>query len=432
MLRNQAQTDICCPSSHFEQIHKSALGTVLIWEQKNENKWHKIKPGDPQKSTRLTSQENQIDRYFSVNQFNGWRLVKLLKSLCACYVDLDGFTDLEAALDALTTARIPAPSIYIWSGRGLHLYWLLQPTPAKSLPVWQKIQNTLIQALLDCGADRSASDCTRLLRLAGSINSKNGKKVSGKVLTGARWTLHQLSDEVLGARPNRSAKVLALRATKSQSNLSNRTNSGLSRWQLVNCDLITIAKSHGRIPQGFRDKWLFLFAVSLSWITSPEKLRREIEHAAQTWTPNLPQREIDSIVQPAIQRAIRAASGQTVKFGDKDVDQRFHFKRKTLFELMKPLIDIVMLGNLRAIIPDEVKAAREIEREKRRDRAKEGRYKTKNTGRGIRVVNLEKRKKARCLKNEGMAMRAIAKQLDVSLGTVSNWLSSKESSQNIQ
>lgn len=427
MLQNQVKTDICCPGSHFEYIHATAQGTVLIWEPNSENQWHKLQPGDPQNSSRLAAQENQFDRYCTVNEFNGWRLVKLLKSLRACYVDLDGFTDLETAQDVLTTSRMPAPSICIWSGRGLHLYWLLQPTPAKSLPVWQEIQNTLIQALLNCGADRSASDCTRLLRLAGSINSKNGKKVSGQVLTGARWSLHQLSDEVLGARPKRSAKVRELRAIKS--NRPNQTKTGLSRWHLVHGDLITIAKQHGRIPEGFRNKWLFLFAVSLSWITSPENLRRQIEHAAQAWAPNLPHREIDKIVQPAIERAVRAAAGCTVKFREVDVDSRHRIKRKTLFEWMEPLIDKDM--HLRAIIPDEVKAARDIERQKRRDRAIEGRYKTKNTGRGIRVVNLEKRNNARCLKKEGMTMRAIAKRLDVSLGTVWRWLSSKESSQTI-
>ena len=66
----------------------------------------------------------------------------------------------------------------------MHLYWLLQPTPSTALPVWQRVQDTLIKSLASIKADPAARDCVRVLRLVGTTNAKNGQEVRGARVDG--------------------------------------------------------------------------------------------------------------------------------------------------------------------------------------------------------------------------------------------------------
>ncbi|RKX59934.1 MAG: hypothetical protein DRP29_03630 [Thermodesulfobacteriota bacterium] len=68
---------------------------------------------------------------------------------------------------------LPEPTIIINSGRGKHLYWMLE-RPLRLEPQW-KIP--LIEAVLDgiaerIGADKNTKDVSRVLRLPGSVNFK--------------------------------------------------------------------------------------------------------------------------------------------------------------------------------------------------------------------------------------------------------------------
>lgn len=416
-VARQLSFDFCHPAGHFDQLHEAAHGTVLLWELANGNRWHKLQPGDPRIPALLAAQLGQTDRYFTVNEFLGWRLVRLLKSLRACYVDLDNFTDLDAALDALASARMPAPSFVIMSGRGLHLYWLLTPTLAQALPVWQHVQNALVAALAPVGADTVVRDCTRVLRLAGTINSKNGAEVRGLVLTGTQWTLHELADEVLGARPKRTAKVRDLGAAKARRGERARTGSIFDRWHLVYRDLIQIAEWHHRIPVGYRDQWLFLSTVALSWFASPASLEHEIQANARKWTPGL-ELEAQTTMQTVIDRAVKAVAGETIIFQGEEVDPRYRFKRETLYQWMAPIIPAGLLPSLRAIIPDalrqEHKRGTDKAHEAKRDRVAEGRYKKAHASEDVR-------ESARLMRTAGQSYRSIAAELGVSEGTIRNW-----------
>ncbi|MEL5850224.1 MAG: hypothetical protein U7M05_12820, partial [Candidatus Igneacidithiobacillus chanchocoensis] len=91
------------PISHYDLLHQKQRGTVLHWEQQAESgkRWTKIRPGDPRIPEIFQADIGQDDRFITVNEFRGWRLVRQLHSLRALYVDLDDQTDLYAVLDAL-------------------------------------------------------------------------------------------------------------------------------------------------------------------------------------------------------------------------------------------------------------------------------------------------------------------------------------------
>ena len=142
------------PLAHNNLLHQTPHGHVLCWEKPYgddfKGKWHKISPKHDSiySNNLLVGLSEKKDTYFSVNEFSGWRLQRLLKSLRACFVDIDlgevaTRYDLEEAISLLHDKKMPSPNLAIFSGRGLHLYWLLQPTSTNALPLWQAIENNL-------------------------------------------------------------------------------------------------------------------------------------------------------------------------------------------------------------------------------------------------------------------------------------------------
>ena len=225
-MSRQLNLALRAPAEHIDFVHtEKRLGTILVWKQQDSSRqWIKVQPTDDI-ALLLAEHLGQKDRYFTPNEFRQWRRVDLLSSLRAVYVDLDGCTDWKGVLKSLSELGLPSPTFIVESGRGLHLYWLIEATPAKALPVWQAVTDFLVSKLQAFGSDASARDCTRVLRIVGSINSKNGAQVMGWVLQPYRWTLHGLADEVLGPRKMPTSDVVGLERarTKRQASVHQRT-----------------------------------------------------------------------------------------------------------------------------------------------------------------------------------------------------------------
>jgi len=300
------------------------------------------------------------------------------------------------------------PSLAVESGRGVHLYWLLEKAHGKALPLWQVVENRIIQQLKGVGVavDPAAKDCTRVLRLAGTINSKKGsKEVKGYYFNSYRWGLHEIADEILGERkprPKRKSKAEIRDIRAKQSRVSH--GSIYARWQHVYTDLNTIADYYGKIPDGFRNNWTYLAANALSWFTHAASLENEIKYNLEQYT-TLSSDEVTSSVQSVLKRADDASKGVMLDWNGKKVDSRYRFKRSTIYDLCEKWIDDDLLLKLRAIIPDSVAAAR-------RKEAWAGRYKHAQAA----------------AKTEGMALLAggckvadVASKTGTSIRTVQRW-----------
>lgn len=407
------------PEDHYQMLHAGQFATALVWERhKPKDHWIKLNPDDPDIPDVLRAIQGNEDAFLTPNEFYGWRLVRLLASLRACYVDLDGCTDYEEVRDTLLANRIPEPSAFNFSGRGLHLYWLLEPLPPKALPVWQRVQDELIRVLAPLGADPAAKDCTRVLRVCGSYNSKNGEEVRGCILDGHRWSLRQLAFEVLG-RDGKGKKPAEVRDIRTKRKTPDKAIQGsiYARWHLVFLDLMAISAHHDHnIPTGYRDKWLFLVGVALSWFTHPQGIEDEILSLGRENT-QLDPSEIVVANKTTIQRALDAAAGEKIQWRGQEVDPRYRFRRQTLYEWLAPIIPAGILPKLRAIIPNDV--ARE--RDKARNRAIEGRYSDNYTKQGVRASNQEKRAQAQRMRDAGATFREIADELGVSHPAVIKW-----------
>jgi len=404
------------PLDYYALLHHEQRGVVLHWEkQAPDQRWTKLKPNDPRIPEILRLDRGREDRFVSVNEFDGWRYIRLLRSLRALYVDLDDQTDLYAVLDTLSHHRIPHPGLVVFSGTGMHLYWLLEPLPPKALPVWQRLQDALIRLLKPFGADPVAKDCTRVLRIVGTRN--RGELVRALILDGHRWSLRQIAFEILGTEGRgRKPEVRDIRARRQTADRAIR-GSIYERWHLVYRDLLRISEHYGhRIPEGHRDTWLFLAGVALSWFTHPQGIEDEILSLGRDHT-DLDEREIRQALDPSLKRALLAAEGHKLSWNGQQVDPRYRFRRQTLYDWIGALVPAALLPLMRAIIPDE-EARR---RDKARDRVKEGRYRTRYTQSGVRACNVEKRETARLMRDMGKSYREIAAELGVHHRTVQNW-----------
>lgn len=105
--------------------------------------------------------------YVAVNEFDGYRAKRNLSQLRCVHADMD-----YASQDQLETLKkLCPPSLTIESSPGrFHFYWLLE---YRLGPDSMDEIESINRALLKFGADKAATDCSRLLRLPGFMNQKH-------------------------------------------------------------------------------------------------------------------------------------------------------------------------------------------------------------------------------------------------------------------
>lgn len=133
-----------------------------------------------------------------------WRKEKHLRSLTACYADIDSgrpesdepgaalsWRQAQHEAEALADAGIiPQPSIVARSGRGVYLFWLLRDEhdpdklphawPDSTIPLYKACNRALNERLRAhrLPADKAAIDAARVLRVPGSIHRKALRRVT--------------------------------------------------------------------------------------------------------------------------------------------------------------------------------------------------------------------------------------------------------------
>lgn len=359
---------------HYDLLHSNRTATPIFWIP-NEKKWLKINDKNHQC---IDDFIGLIDVYLTPNQFYGWRRFDLLQSLRACYIDIDRELSLYELYELIDDSLLPAPSLLVHSGRGWHLYWLIEPTGKHGLPQWQHMQDILIKAY---GADPSARDCARVLRLVGTTNSKSNTQVTGMILDPVPWQFEDLCNEIIGYK--KTAKILDIQVAKAERQHRQKTSSQSSIyawWYLVYSDLVTIAESYGNngIPHGHRNNFLHIVAVAMSWFSNPESIHEALVDRANKWTSGLTGSQIESAVKCSLDRLEQHQAGKKIIYKGREVDPRYHYRRVTLYNLLKDIIKPEIINNLRTIISEQTRLERRTEREQARDRVTEGRYKTRH------------------------------------------------------
>lgn len=138
--------------------------------------------------------KNKKDIYYTPNTFNSpiKREREYLWQLHRFYIDIDHkagtepidpFEVVGAVEQLVEEKKIPQPTEYINSGRGIHIYWDINNCHIMLLDLWEKIENHLFntikeleRSIKNISVDTRVKDPTRLLRLPGTINSKSNSK----------------------------------------------------------------------------------------------------------------------------------------------------------------------------------------------------------------------------------------------------------------
>lgn len=417
------------PAGHHQAVHADQRAVALLWRQHQVPKWHKVRPGQPWPDL------GPLNLFETPNEFRGWVQARLLHSLCACWVELDGHTHtnradlLQRVVAECDDRHWPWPSLVIVTRNGCHLYWLLQPTPAEALPRWQAVQRRLHEAFSDLGSDPQGQKVTQVLRMAGSTHTKpekaqlNPVPVEGYWLAPdpSPWQFSALADRILPYSQAELHDLQAQRAKRGKGQAPSRKGSIYEWWARVYQDLVAICEWHwwGGVPEGYRDRMLFLLSNALSWITHPEALEAEIIATARTWTPTLTQKETKTYTQPIVKRALDAAAGRRYEWpagSGQTWDPRYHFRRETLRQWLNGLIPAELEPHLSGLASGEVLAQRKRERDRENWRKKHGSLTPSD--------RRERQSQARTMAQEGRTRQEIAEAFGVSTRTVRNWLNS--------
>lgn len=244
------------------------------------------------------------DVYFSQNTFyRPSRKIEYIRQLRALYVDVDCYLlnfDPEWVIGSMEAGlfrtRVPEPNLIIHSGRGLGVVWLLEPVPAKALPLWQAVENYLVKQLTQFGGDAKASDAARILRVAGSVNSK----VSEPVLVQYRHDYrHQLRDIEREYLPE-----LSPARTRTDGRTDARTHSKMYRVHSLHyarlMDLVRLCEAREWRMDGYREVTLFLYRYwSCCYLADPDEALRGVLELNEQFTNPLPRREVTTATRSA-------------------------------------------------------------------------------------------------------------------------------------
>lgn len=147
--------------------------------------------------------------YVSPNSFyKPFRKIENIRKLNALYIDLDYYSlekyekfSFEAIKYNLEkdyfNIEVPEPNFVINTGRGMALYWLIEPVPYKALPLWNALEKNFLEKLKDIGGDSKCVDSTRIMRLSGTINSKNNSIAKMYIYNNYIYSLRELQEEYL-------------------------------------------------------------------------------------------------------------------------------------------------------------------------------------------------------------------------------------------
>lgn len=125
------------------------------------------------------------DLYISINSFYiPKRTIECVRQLNAFWVDLDYYNipkyakkTPEQMIKILRKKKLfkkVEPSFFVASGGGLYIFYLIKDIPKQMASIWSKVEISIAKKFEEFGADMGATDISRVLRLPGTINTKNG------------------------------------------------------------------------------------------------------------------------------------------------------------------------------------------------------------------------------------------------------------------
>jgi hypothetical protein len=335
---------------YIDTVHGDSKGWITkaeINKFKDFSQWH-------YRVEDLLKQDfDKEDVYISMSTFyKPMRRIETIKELTNNFIDLDtyktGFTKTQILMNLeenYFNKLIPRPSLIIDSGRGLALIWNIEKVPHMALPLWKAVQEYLYSQLKEFGADRKALDATRILRVAGSINSKSGTRVTILEKYDYKYTLREIQSEFLPdldenrqKKKGRPKKVVYIHRERS-----------LYQGRIL--DLVKLCELRNYDVKGQREIILFLYRYYLCYFYEDEqKALEDVLELNKEFIQPLSEKEL-----------IRATNSAEKVFKSKD--KQYKYKNETLIELLE--VSEYEQTHMKIIIGKEEYKRRDNERNKK-------------------------------------------------------------------
>lgn len=441
------------PREHFDAIHGQHTANVAYLAIPAKGKPHERT--FPSEETRFVMEMapdmNGMDLYFSQSGFHRRRVLAQVAVLPGLWLDLDSYKDPRlrrvGPLELLGRAQarypaLPTPTLVISSGRGAYFDWAFErPLPPADHAQWQWVIDGLIAMFKDFGADPACRDATRVLRIVGGTNQKNGREVTG-YRTGTPVTFEEMRQAVLGyagavrtietpkaptleheqrttskPTPGKNAEPASTTLGRAepghaQPQTEKQARTLLDPYRLHRTrldDYATLAKLRGGKLTDCRARMLFAVAASLVWFLGDEsRLDVELRDFAQEHFEN-PAKYGPGRVKAVIDRLKLDQGGIVVSVWEGlRVPNRYRMTNRYLIDLLE--ITPGEQAGLRTIIGPEEKAWR---------RAKKAGTMSREE---FEAPAKERRKRIQELHGEGLSQAEIAEALDTDRRRVSEAL----------
>lgn len=212
-----------------------------------------------------------VNVFFAVGSFAGKNRQDPLAKRCL-WLDLDGksFDSIEDAVRKLAVfvraVGLPPPSIYVHSGRGVHVYWCLDRDV--TVAEWQPVADALKAKCkeLEFAADASVtSDPARILRAPGSLNRKGESPIPCRVLgdNGSAYPLAQIAAQ-LQVETTVSPARSRLAALVSNEDLA----TGRAATKRTAAEVTSMLEF---VEGGDRDEWITILSAINDWSDKSEE-----------------------------------------------------------------------------------------------------------------------------------------------------------------
>lgn len=207
-----------------------------------------------------------LNVFYAVGSYNGKNRQDPKAKRCF-YLDLDGkdFPSLEDAVKQLglfvKATGLPAPSIYVHSGRGVHVYWCLDRDV--SLSEWLPVAAALKSKCADLGFPADAavtSDPARILRVPGTLNRKENTPIPCRVLSdnGTSHTLEAIAESLAVTQAAPAARLAAL--------VSNDDLKSKRDFESKTAEQVEDMLDHIQLPGvNGRDEWITVLCAVQDW-----------------------------------------------------------------------------------------------------------------------------------------------------------------------
>jgi len=361
------------------------------------------------------------------------RQIESIGLLKALYADIDDHTHefrfasvLYFFEEDFFGSRVPWPNAVVETGRGMHLYWLIEPLPPDKLPLWQLTQDFLLDALSDITdyfpqekvtVDKRVRDATRLLRLPGTLNTKTNTVVKLYQYDIERYSIEEILAEYFSDIDY--TKILRTNQVRKEKSSKNNNKSKLNVSKLFNAytlhysRLLDIAKLQELrdgycrvdgelVTTGQRELMCFLYRYySCLFLHDEEEALRQTLEFNKRFVEPLSENEVISATKSA---------EKAFKEWQETGKRKYNYRNSTLIELLE--ITEEEQKHLKTIISKSEKYRRNNRRRWKERRGEDGMTKSERE-------KVETATKVLELKNKGMTQVQIARQLGINQSTVS-------------